>query len=305
MSGPQPAPSGAAGNKKPLPPYVVPVAGAAIVVAVIAVIALGGSGTKLSDGTDVKDPDPNLQELSPGVKYRDLKVGSGDPCPEGAKVKIQYTGWLTDGTVFDSSRERGQPADFALDQLIPGWQEGIPGMKKGGVRKLVISPEKGYGPKARPKIPANSTLVFEVELVSFSGGAPAPAEPPGPDKLSDGSDPKADDPALKDIGGGLKVRDLKVGTGAECPPGARVVAHYTGWFLKTGKRFDSSVGRGEPTEFPLSGVVPGWQKGIPGMKVGGVRKLVIPPDLAYGAGGRPGIPPNSTLVFEVELVGVK
>jgi FKBP-type peptidyl-prolyl cis-trans isomerase len=175
-------------------------------------------------------------------------------------------------------------------------------MKKGGVRKLVIAPEKAYKDQKRPGIPPNSTLTFEVELLGFTGGhAPAPA---APEKLRDGTAPGADDPALKDVGGGLKVRDLKVGTGPECPPGATVVAHYTGW-LTTGKSFDSSVARGEPTEFSLRQVVKGWQQGIPGMKVGGVRKLVIPPELAYGAGGRPGIPPNSTLVFEVELVEVK
>ncbi|HEX4612677.1 MAG TPA: FKBP-type peptidyl-prolyl cis-trans isomerase, partial [Urbifossiella sp.] len=261
-----------------------------------------------TDGTDVREPDPTLKDRTAGVKYRDLKAGMGEGCPPGAKVKIHYTGWLTDGTVFDSSRDRGKPADFELEGLIVGWQEGIPGMKKGGVRKLVLAPGKGYGAKGSGKIPPNSTLIFEVEMLAFSGGggdadADGPARP-GPATLTDGTAPGADDPGLKDIGGGLKVRDLKEGTGATCEPGATVVAHYTGW-LQNGKVFDSSRPRGEPTEFSLGKVVPGWQKGIPGMKIGGVRKLVIPPEMAYGAGGRPGIPPNSTLVFEVELVGVK
>jgi FKBP-type peptidyl-prolyl cis-trans isomerase len=305
MSGPNPAPSGTPGASKPWPPYAVPLIGVGLVAAVVtAVVVFGGSGTKLSDGTDVRDPDPDLKEAAAGVQYRDLKTGVGEPCPAGATVKIHYTGWTTDGNSFDSSRERGKVAEFELEGLIKGWQEGIPGMKKGGVRKLVIAPEKGYGAAKKPNIPANSTLIFEVELLGFSGGAAAPARG-APEKLSDGTAPGADDPGLKDIGAGLKVRDLKVGTGAECPPGATVVAHYTGWLQTTGKSFDSSVARGEPTEFSLREVVKGWQEGIPGMKVGGVRKLVIPPEQAYGAGGRPGIPPNSTLVFEVELVGVR
>ena len=107
-----------------------------------------------------------------------------------------------------------------------------------------------------------------------------------------------------DIGGGLKVRDLKEGNGAVCAPGATVVAHYTGW-LTNGEVFDSSRKRGEPTKFPLTGVVAGWQQGIPGMRVGGIRKLVIPPELGYGSQAQRGIPANSTLIFEVELVEIK
>jgi peptidylprolyl isomerase len=126
-----------------------------------------------------------------------------------------------------------------------------------------------------------------------------------PSKLSDGTDPGADDPGLKDIGDGLKIRDLKVGEGQEVKPGATVTAHYTGW-LMNGKSFDSSIPRGEPTSFSLLKVVPGWQKGLPGMKVGGIRKLVIPAEMGYGTRGNPpDIPPNSTLVFEVEMMGVK
>jgi FKBP-type peptidyl-prolyl cis-trans isomerase FkpA len=102
---------------------------------------------------------------------------------------------------------------------------------------------------------------------------------------------------------GLQYQDLEVGTGEEAVNGMTVFVHYTGWFLD-GEKFDSSVDRGEPYELTLPGpVIPGWNEGIPGMRVGGMRRLVIPPDLAYGAAGRQGIPPNSTLVFDVKLVG--
>ena len=117
--------------------------------------------------------------------------------------------------------------------------------------------------------------------------------------------PKLDAPEWKDIGGGLKVWDSTVGTGTEIKPGGRVKVHYTGW-TTDGKVFDSSVTRGTPIEFPLTGVIKGWQDGIPGMKVGGTRRLSIPGDLAYGVRGIPGtIPPNATLVFEVQLLEVK
>ena len=110
----------------------------------------------------------------------------------------------------------------------------------------------------------------------------------------------------KKLKNGLEVWDVKVGTGAEVRPGDQVKVHYTGWLADiTAKQFDSSVVRGEPIEFPLNGVIKGWQQGIPGMKVGGVRRLIIPPDLGYGTrGAGASIPPNSTLVFEVELLGI-
>ena len=112
----------------------------------------------------------------------------------------------------------------------------------------------------------------------------------------------------------LVKTDVKVGDGAQAKPGQLVAVHYTGWLYdeaaadKHGTKFDSSLDRGQPFQFPLGGgrVIPGWDEGVAGMKVGGKRTLIIPPEMGYGARGAGGvIPPNATLIFDVELLGVQ
>ncbi len=105
---------------------------------------------------------------------------------------------------------------------------------------------------------------------------------------------------------GLQYVDLLVGEGAPAQAGQTVIVHYTGW-LENGKKFDSSVDRGQPFSFPLGAgrVIKGWDEGVQGMKVGGKRKLTIPSNLGYGPRGAGGIiPPNATLIFDVELLGI-
>ncbi|MBS0195405.1 MAG: FKBP-type peptidyl-prolyl cis-trans isomerase [Planctomycetes bacterium] len=124
--------------------------------------------TPSAPAADKKAESPNVQKLPNGLQIEDLKVGEGDPCPADATVTIHYRGTLLNGKEFDSSYNTGQPATFPLKRLIQGWQEGIPGMKKGGKRKLTIPYAMAYGAAGSPPdIPPKSDLIFEIELFDF------------------------------------------------------------------------------------------------------------------------------------------
>jgi peptidylprolyl isomerase len=229
-----------------------------------------------------------------GLQYTELRAGSGAKPQPGEIVAVHYTGKLEDGTKFDSSYDRGEPIRFPLGQghVIPGWDEGIALMNEGGQATLVIPPDLAYGEQgAGGVIPPNATLTFDVELVDITPGSPAAPTEVDASQYITGEQ-------------GIQYVDLVVGEGPEVTNGQLVVAHYTGW-LEDGTKFDSSIDRGEPFTFNLGmgQVIPGWDVGMRGMKVGGTRQLVIPSAMAYGEQGAGGvIPPNATLVFEIELL---
>lgn len=143
-------------------------------------------------------------------------------------------------------------------------------------------------------------LLLGISANSFAGVAKKEKEKPASTATSSASATTNPDK--------LEIKDLKVGTGPKVTNGRKITVHYTGW-LTNGKKFDSSLDRSEPFTFRIGGgeVIQGWEKGIEGMQVGGKRKLTIPPSLGYGARdvGNGLIPANSTLVFEVELLGMK
>lgn len=229
------------------------------------------------------------------LEYIEIEAGSGAQPKPGDVVSVHYTGTLTNGTVFDSSYSRNEPIAFVLGrgQVIKGWDEGIARMREGGKAQLVIPPELGYGARgAGGVIPPNATLHFDVELVGVQAGPP---EAPQPVE------------SYTTAANGLQYADLLVGNGAEARKGQSATVHYTGW-LTDGTSFDSSLNRGQPFTFNLGAgqVIKGWDEGVQGMKVGGKRQLVIPAALGYGSRGAGGvIPPNATLVFEVDLLDLK
>lgn len=229
----------------------------------------------------------------------DLAEGNGVAAEASSTLSVKYVGVLwPDGKEFDSSWSRGEPATFGLDQVIPGWSEGLVGLKEGGRRLLVVPPDLGYGSQgAGSDIPPDSTLVFVVDLVEVV----PPIEVP--EALQ--TKPEVQIPAGTPPPTSLQVQDEVVGAGPDAKTGDSVTLNYVGVAWSTGEEFDSTWERGQPAEFTLGRLVPGFNQGVEGMKVGGRRRIVIPPDLAYGAAGQPpAIAPNETLVFVVDLLAV-
>lgn len=234
-------------------------------------------------------PPPPPPPVEADLRIEDMKVGKdfkGDPAKWTAAVGdmllVSYKGSLEDGRVFDQNTgDKSQPLVFKLGQgqVIKGWDQGLLGMRKGGVRKLVIPPSLGYGERGVGAIPANSTLTFEVTLHDLVK--------PGEERL-------------------LLTEDVRKGTGEPATKGDVVVVHYVGTFAN-GRTFDSSRQRTEPFRVQLGsgGVIAGWDQGLEGARTGMIRKLRIPPALAYGTRGAGGvIGPNQVLNFEIEVVEV-
>ncbi|UCE59666.1 MAG: FKBP-type peptidyl-prolyl cis-trans isomerase [Phycisphaerales bacterium] len=259
----------------------------------------------------VKNPIPepvqtSTEGLNPisrpsGLTIWDIKVGDGALPKPNSIVTAHFSGWLPDGKLFYSTVKKGRPESFALDKVIKGLGEGISTMKVGGKRRLEIPYELGYGEAGHePFVPPKSTLFFEVDLFDVSN----PLPPPKQTSVKN----------LKEVvlPSGLKYWDIKVGDGATPLRTSMVTFHYSGW-LTDETLFDSSVQRGSPLRMKLKKTgLEGWIEGISSMKVGGQRRLEIPPDLAFGEKGSPTrkgepqrVPPNATVIYEVELLKVE
>jgi FKBP-type peptidyl-prolyl cis-trans isomerase len=246
---------------------------------------------------DVAAPPPEAARTASGLGSKILFKGKGGAHP-GAhdRVTVQFTGWTTDGRMFDSSVPGGEPITLSVDKLIKGWAEGMELMCKGEKRRLWIPSELAYGDTpARPGTPAGM-LVLDVELLDFTR-VPDPPEPP--------TDVDAVPKDANRTASGLAYKILKHGKGKDHPGAdSTVEVHYSGW-TTDGKLFDSSVTRGQPATFPLDGVIKGWTEGLQLLVVGDKARFWIPGPLAYGnKPSRPGAPAG-TLVFDVELLAIK
>jgi len=252
-----------------------------------------------------KEQDNNIEEnkgeilevtTDSGLKYIDEKIGTGDSPNKGDLLVVHYTGTLEDGTKFDSSHDRNQPIEFpiGMGRVIKGWDEGLSTMKVGGKRKLIIPSNLGYGVRgAGGIIPPDATLLFDVELIEIK---PVVID-------TDFSLPGKE----VNYESGLRTIIHKEGSGEKPVSGDNITVHYKG-LLADGTEFDSSHSRGKPFTFVVGQgrVIKGWDEGLLYMQVGEKRTLIIPPDLGYGERGAGGaIPPNATLIFEVELIKIE
>ena len=236
----------------------------------------------------------NAETTASGLASIVLQAGTGTTHPRPLDtVTVHYTGWTTDGEMFDSSVRRGQTSSFPLNRVIAGWTEGLQLMVVGEKRRFWIPANLAYGETPRGGRPGGM-LVFDVELFEIAAAPEPPAVP---------EDVAAAPETAETTASGLASRVIEAGTGSVNPTAESTVrVHYTGW-QTNGEMFDSSVTRGNPATFPLRGVIAGWTEGLQLMVEGETRRFWIPADLAYGenpGGGRPG----GMLVFDVQLLEI-
>jgi len=253
--------------------------------------------SQIAAPSDVAAPPADATTTPSGLAYKVLEAGNGSAHPSAtAKVEVHYTGWTTDGKMFDSSVVRAETISFPLNGVIPGWTEGVQLMVVGEKARFWIPGNLAYGDTPRrPGAPAGM-LVFDIELFAITEPPPPPAVP---------EDVAAAPADATVTASGLAYKVLQAGSGSSHPTASSTVeVHYSGW-TTDGKMFDSSVVRGEKISFPLNGVIPGWTEGVQLMVVGEKARFWIPGNLAYGdTPRRPGAPAGM-LVFDIELFSVK
>jgi FKBP-type peptidyl-prolyl cis-trans isomerase len=259
---------------------------------------------------DVAKPPAGTKSCGKNILYKVLKAGKGGPKPKATDtVRVHYTGWTTDGRMFDSSIIRNEPAEFSLGGVIQGWTDGLQEMSVGDKFRFWIPEDQAYkGAAGKPA----GMLVFDVELLEIKAPSTDPHGAHGEDDGHGHGSKPGGIPAPPDVAAppkdakkspkGVSYKVLTAGKGGPKPSATDTVrVHYTGW-TTDGKMFDSSVQRGEPAEFPLNGVIAGWTDGLQLMSAGDKFRFWIPVDLAYQ--NRPGRPAG-TLVFDVELLEIK
>ena len=254
--------------------------------------------------------DTDFVTLKSGLKYIDDKVGTGEGAKNGDLIEINFKGWIVkDSTnlasdwAVDTTKKAdliadsyvmNQPMKFILgsDSFIKGSEEGMVGMKSGGKRTIIIPANLAYGPTGMGPIPPNSSIKVVIELLSTKV---VPAV-----KMWD-----VDSTLFKTTASGLKYAIIKEGDGPKVEAQKQVSVHYSG-FLLDGIKFDSSVERDEPIVLTagVGQVIPGWDEGLLLLKKGSKARFIIPSNLAYGDRDLGKIPPNSTLIFDVEIVDV-
>jgi FKBP-type peptidyl-prolyl cis-trans isomerase len=255
-----------------------------VLMLIAAAAAAAQSSGPIPAPPDVAAPSADATKTPSGLATKVIARGTGKDHPtKDDVVVVHYTGWKTDGTMFDSSVAKGKPAIFGVSRVIAGFGEGLQLMVAGEKRRLWIPESLAYRGQREPK----GTLVFDVELIDI------PSHPP--------ADVKAPPADAKKTASGLAYKVLKEGVGGRHPrPTGAVTVNYTGW-TTDGKMFDSSVVKGEPATFQVDGVIPGWTEGLQLMYEGEKTRFWIPENLAYKGKSAP----YGMLVFDVELLKIQ
>ncbi len=237
--------------------------------------------------------DTEIKTTPSGLKYSVLVAGKDGKHPKtGEKVKVHYTGWLLDGTKFDSSRDRGAPTEFTVGQVIQGWNEALELMTVGARWKLTIPPALGYGARGMPPtIPADATLIFDVELLDFQSmpefHAPDPA-------------------AQKKTASGLKYEVVSAGAGDPPAPDDAFELKYAFWNAKS-ELLDCTEKTGTSLKMRRADLPPlaFLKEAVDLLRPGARLRFEVPPELCFGDKAQgPQLPPNSTTIWELEMVRV-
>jgi peptidylprolyl isomerase len=231
-----------------------------------------------------------------GLQFLEKSAGDGVTPQEGNLVTMHFSGSLPDGTMFGDSYSSGEPITviYGSGQLLPGWEEGLGLMKEGGEAKMVLPPELGFGEQGFGMIPPNSEIIIDVELIAVE-------EAPQPTEVAEAD--------LVETDSGLQYYDIAAGDGAAVEEGGTVSTDFTIWVQEEdGPRYILSSDSQGPISFVIGAgdtVFPGWEEAVATMNEGGSRYVIVPPDLGLGAQGGGDIPPNATLVMEIDLVEVR
>ena len=250
----------------------------------------GNSSRELDLSTFVEAPTHS------GLMYKQLVAGNGQKVKSGDIASVHYMAYYADKLeLLQNSRDfnNKQPVDLTVGEglMISGLEEGLQYMRVGDRFQFYIPPHLGYLDGRRGQINPDRALLYDVYLVNSKTGA-KPYDISGVNKMVSSS--------------GLVFYKVKQTNGAKVIPGQRVTVHYSGYFTD-GKKFDSSVDRGEPFQFNLGEgkVIPGWEEAMLHLNLGEKARFIIPSHLAYGEYGYKNIPPNSDLIFYIELLAAQ
>jgi FKBP-type peptidyl-prolyl cis-trans isomerase len=261
---------------------------------------------------------PTKEKPSSALQIKSLIAGKGPKIAKGDLTVVNFVGYTWKGKQVANTYKEGQPQQWTVGQLLPGLDKGVTGQQSGGRVMLTIPPKDGFGQSGNQQlgVAPTDTLVFVIDILgsynrtSMAKGTAVPLDDSKLPKVTDagaGKAPKVEIPK-SDPPKELEAKTLIEGTGPAVRSGQAIVAQYEGRIWNGGKVFDATWSRGgTPAAFPIGkkAVVPGWDKGLVGKKVGSRVLLVLPPSEGYGKAGQPqaGIKPTDTLVFVIDIVG--